>query len=131
MKTKFEELYSKIKHTDIYQRENLKFWYLGDMKLEIFYFIELEEKQGRDYYIGKMNDRGYYESTLIPENNILVVTYNNDIIFDRRYSYQGKHNTDLPPEYDFYIPDECGRGNCRDMSCEWHYGVPQIRRLKT
>ena len=128
MKTEFEELWSKINYTMNYDRHEIKLWYLDKMKLNKFFIPEIHNKEGRGFWVAKMNEKGYNDTVYIPENNILVVTYFDKIIFDRRYSYTGKHNTDLPPEYDLYIPDECGDKHCKDMTCDWHYGKPIIGR---
>lgn len=98
VKTKFEDLWSEINYTDRYDKERIMLWYLNNGRLKELFVIEVEEKDpdSKSFWINTINDEiGEFERILVPIRNILVITYGNIIILDRRGSYQGNANTEL------------------------------------
>lgn len=98
MKTKFEELYSKILYTDEYEKDKVIFWFLNKDELKDIFLDDIMEVQEGMFLINKAK---YYtdkvfEPVLIPFYRIYLVTYRDQILLDRRSSYKGKVELELP-----------------------------------
>lgn len=93
-KTEFEELWSKIKYTDIFDNDKIRLYYENETGLTKIRLGKIIKKEGTMFTVhqdetfprGKIHE----EFVEIPEHRFWVVVYDGKIIFDRRKNYQGK-----------------------------------------
>lgn len=101
MKTEFEELYSEIVHTDHFDKEKIRFWFVNKYGLAPFTLDNIIDRVDGMFQIFRyemVNGNEQYREREIPPHTIRVITLDKEIIFDRRYSYQGEKNLELPWE---------------------------------
>ena len=122
-KTEFEELWSKIRYTETYEKDKILLWYTHNGKLKDTDYWEVDQLKQISktlLNIGRYNEGGNYESVEIPTRNIYVITYKYNIIFDRRDGYKGNADLTLPPLRELFNFD-CRDGCCNqnEEDCVW------------